>query len=474
MQETMRGEAISPARRIRRALMSTAADAPAVEVPLLRSRARAVRAVAADVRDTLEVFVVTRLLVWLVAVAGSSLVNFAGSGNSYRHDIPGLSHPFGGLAGSLFTPLARWDAVWYLGIAHHGYTVEAGGAARSTAFFPLYPLLVRIFAGLSRSPGALLVASYVVSLAAFAGALYILHRLVSLELGRPLARPTLLLLAVFPGSLFFSAPYSESIFLLLSVGAFYAARTGRFAWAGCLAAAASATRSEGLVLMLPLAWMYLYGPRSDKAPGDPLPIDRLRRLHLWRLAPRYRVRRDILLIALAPLGLAAYSLHLALSVNDGFAYMHLEREWFRSFAGPLGGVWQGTVAAFDGVLQLVSGSRTHHYFAAAGGSPFVAAGHNIGLFVFLVFAVVASVGVCRRLPAPYAVYVAAALALPLSFPVGPQPLMSLPRFLAVLFPIFMWLALVTSTRRRRDAVVAVSALLLGIATVEFASWHWVA
>src|SRR5947209_12348954 len=336
MQENMRGEAISPARRIRRALLSATADAPAVELPLLAARVRAARGIASNLRETLEVFVVTRLLVWAVGVAGSSLVSFAGSGNSYRHNIPGLSHPFGGLAGSLFSPLARWDAVWYLGIAHHGYTIEAGGAARSTAFFPLYPLLVRIFAGLSRSPAALLVASYVVSLAAFAGALYLLHRLVSLELGRPLARPTLLLLAVFPGSLFFSAPYSESVFLLLSVGAFYAARTGRFAWAGCLAAAASATRSEGLVLMLPLAWMYLYGPPTDRPPGGPLPIDRLRRLR-----PRFRVRRDILLIALAPLVLAAYSLHLALSVNDGFAYKYLEREWFRSFAGPLGGIWQG-------------------------------------------------------------------------------------------------------------------------------------
>src|SRR5437660_1226444 len=180
----MRREAISPARRIRRAFVGAAGEGPALELPLLGSRARAM---AADVRETLEVFVVTRGLVWAIAVAASAIVGSAGSGNRFKHDIPGLSHPFGGLAGTLFSPLARWDAVWYLGIAHHGYTIEAGGAARSTAFFPLYPLLVRVFAGFSRSPGALLVASYVVSLAAFAGALYLLHKLVSLELGRPLA-----------------------------------------------------------------------------------------------------------------------------------------------------------------------------------------------------------------------------------------------------------------------------------------------
>ena len=67
-----------------------------------------------------------------------------------------------------------------------------------------------------------------------------------------------------------------------------------------------------------------------------------------------------------------------------------------------------------------------------------------------------------------------ALLLPLSFPVDPQPLMSLPRFLAVLFPIFMWLALVCEERRLTDRGAAVSALGLGLFTAQFATWHWIA
>ena len=102
-------------------------------------------------------------------------------------------------------------------------------------------LLVAVFAALSFGPatGGLAAenaakfdtppAAYAVALAAFLGALTLLHRLVSLELGRPLARPVLLLLAVFPAALYFGAPYAESLFLLLAVGAFYAARTGRWA-----------------------------------------------------------------------------------------------------------------------------------------------------------------------------------------------------------------------------------------------------
>ena len=127
------------------------------------------------------------------------------------------------------------------------------------------------------------------SLAAFLGALVLLYRLVSLELGRPIAQPALLLLAVFPAAVFFGAPYSESLFLLLAVGAFYAARTGRWAWAGAAAAGAAATRSSGVLLLLPLAMLWWSSGRGASAPRAG------RRL------------RDAAWLLLAPLGLAAYA-----------------------------------------------------------------------------------------------------------------------------------------------------------------------
>ena len=87
------------------------------------------------------------------------------------------------------------------------------------------------------SEAALLVSAYVVSLACFAGALWLLAAAGRARAGpRVAAARRVWLLALFPASLFFGAPYSESLFLLVSVGAFYAARTGRWAWAGALAA----------------------------------------------------------------------------------------------------------------------------------------------------------------------------------------------------------------------------------------------
>ena len=360
------------------------------------------------------------------------------SGNEGNFDVPSLTHPLGGA----FASLARWDSTWYLGIAHGGYS-----GAGSAAFFPLYPLLVRSVVAVS-SPAALLVASFVVSLACLFGALRVMERLVTLELGSEVGRRSVLLLAFFPGALWLGVPYSESLFLLLSVAAFWFARTDRWALAGLMAALASATRSAGIVLVLPLL------------------------LLSWRRRPRRL--QNLAWIGLAPLGLFAYSVYLSLSMGDGFAYLHLQDVWFRSFAGPFGGVWDGAVAAWDGLRQVLSGSRTHVYFTAAGGDPIAVGWHNLELFGFLVFAAVAVVGVWRRLPAAYGAYVVAALALPLSFPVGPQPLMSLPRFLAVLFPIFMWLALVCRTPRRQTVALALLATGLVVFTARYATWHWVA
>src|SRR3954454_6328470 len=396
------------------------------------------RRVEGALRSSALTFAWTRLLVLAVALLAVALFG-VDAHNESLFDSPALTHPF---FDSLLSPLARWDSVWYLGIAHDGYS----GA--STAFFPLYPLLVRAFA-VSGSPGALLVSAYFVSLASLFGALWVMHRLVALELGsEAVARSAVLLLAVFPAALWVGAPYSESLFLLLSVGAFYAARTGRWWLAGALAALAAATRSAGIVLLVPLLVLW------------------------WKSRPRRAA--SVGWLALAPLGLAAYSLYLALAVGDGFAYLHLQDVWFRSFAGPFGGVWDGAVAAWDGLRQVVSGSRTHVYFTAAGGDPIAVGWHNLELFGFLVFAVVAVVGVWRRLPRAYGAYVIAALALPLSFPVGPQPLMSLPRFLAVLFPLFMWLAMACRSRRRRLFALAVLTASLVAFTARYATWHWVA
>ena len=411
-------------------------------------------------RAAVRIGLSTRAVVLLVAVfAALSFVPASGGlarENADKFDEPALTHA---LADPLLAPLARWDSVWYLRIADSGYggngslrsghrPLLAQDSAPRAAFFPLYPLLVRaVGTAFGGSHAALLVAAYLVSLVAFLAALVLLHRLTVLELGRPLARPTLLLLAVFPAALYFGAPYSESLFLLLAVGAFYGARTDRWAWAGACAGLASGTRSAGLLLLVPLALIW------------------------WSSRPRRP--RDAGWLALAPVGVAAYAAWLGLVEGDALRFLDVQEAWSRELVLPLAGAWDGLVAAVDGVRQLASGSRTPVYFEAAAGDPFRIAAVNVMLFATLVFAAVACVGVLRRLPRPYGVWIGVSLVLPLSFPVTPQPLMSLPRFVSVLFPIFMWLALVCEERRATDLVAVASAVGLGLFTAQYASWHWI-
>jgi Mannosyltransferase (PIG-V) len=392
------------------------------------------------------------LLAWVAGVVGWLALGRAPGTEVF--DPFGLTEPFGAAGDLLTGPLARWDSAWYLAIATDGYD------ATRAAFFPLYPLLAAVAGSPLRSP---LLGGAVVSLACFAAGLWAVGRLAAIELGPALARPSMLLVAFFPTAFFFPAVYSESLFLACSAGAFLAARTGRWWLAGALGACGAATRSAGVLLVVPLLLLWCYGPRADRPPA-------VRRG--WRPAYALTGRATACLLPLA--GLAAYLVYLAAAIGDAGAPFRVQDAWHRELAVPFSAAWDGVVAAWDGARQLLSGSRTPVYFTEAGGDPFEVARRNLVNLPFLVFAVVALAGALRRLPIAYGAWAAVALTLPLSVPVGPQPLMSLPRFLAVLFPLQLWLALWSSERRRFELVLAGSAAAMGCLAAVFASWRWVA
>jgi len=293
---------------------------PAVDAPRPRATDRLSRCrqrLAADIRalDPAQVTAVrevwralwsSRLLVW---VAGMSAVLALGDGPVRNAFNPhGVTRGFGWLGDLLAAPAARWDAAWYLVIAHYGYRPDLSAFTSSrTAFFPLYPLGLSAIAHTGVPP---ILAGVLLSTAALAVALYGIHRLTTLELGRPgraaiggagaavgageVARLAVMITAFAPMAFYFSADYSESLYLALSVGVFLCAREGRWVWVGVFGALAAATRSTGLVLMLPAVMLYLYGPREDRHP-DFVALAR------WR--PSYRLRRDFLWLALVPAGL---------------------------------------------------------------------------------------------------------------------------------------------------------------------------
>lgn len=219
---------------------------------------------------------------------------------------------------AVVTSWERQDALWFLRIADSGYAVDDGSAA----FFPLFPLLVRGLGWLLG--GSLLLAAYLVANLALVAALTVLHRLTLLELGSELlARRTLLYLAVFPAAVFLFAPYSESLFLALTVGCLYAARRSAWLPAAALGALASGSRSAGVLLVLPLAVEAVLQHRGSV------------RVTAARLAAA----------AAASLGTAAYLLWWQVVHGDGGRPLAVQRSaWQREPAWP----WQ---TAVDGVQE---------------------------------------------------------------------------------------------------------------------------
>ena len=366
----------------------------------------------------LGIFLWSRAATWVAALFALFWFEPHRHPNAHTWDRPVLHD-----LGSFTDVWARWDSVFFLRIAEHGYD------GTTAAFYPLYPglvaLLGRVFFG------HYVVAGIVVSLAAALGAFLLLQRLAEEHLGADGARRAVLYLAVFPTALFLQAVYSESLHLLLVLAAFVLAERGRFAGAGIVAGLAILTRVTGLALLPALA------------------------LLAWR--NRDRVRSFTGLALAVPVA-AVYPLLLWQQIDDPWAFVHAQERWHRhlSAAGPLGGIW-------DALRHWVPPGADRQHAIAVNGEALVVLALLIALTALA----------WRRFGAPYGLFAAVSLAIPLSLPSDRWPLLSMPRFGLVIFPVFLALAVLGGRPRVHTAIVAVGSLFLGVAAAQWALWQWV-
>ena len=332
----------------------------------------------------------------------------------------------------------RYDAGWYYQIARYGYWFVPGGPSAGIdkpgkiAYFPVYPLLMRYTGRLfGRTPGDLYLGGILVSWVAFAAALVALFWLARLDLPREGARRAALLAAVFPFSFFFGLVYTESVFLLLAVVAFYAFRTRRWMAGGVAGGLATATRVNGILMLIALAWI------AWKNAGD----SRRDRVHA------------ALGLALVPVGIASYSAYVYYLSGHPF-------EWARSISlwgyHPGGPPWTPLAHM---VHQLV----THPYLYLT--TDPIALYDTLYGVTALLFAV-AIPFVWRKLGAVYGLFMLMNLYLPLSSGV----LEGLGRYCSVLFPAFIWLASIRS-RFVYTTLVVVFALFYTLGLALFTTLH---
>ena len=387
------------------------------------------------VRVPVAAFVVSRLLVVLAGVIGVLVLP--------KYD-PAAAHAYAVQLGPLGNLLAgsayRFDGGNYVVIATQGF----GPMSRNLlAFYPLYPLLMRALTPLSGGP---VVAGTLISAVSFLAALIIIHRLTDSHLGRRAADMTTVLLAFAPLSFFFTAVYTESLFLALTAGSMLAAERGRFRLACGLGALATLSRPVGILLVVALA--------------------------VIRRRQARRIDRELMWVAALPITLAGYLLVLTTQGYPLLGPFTAQAAWGRHTAGPLVGVLAAAWTALSGAITLVHGGAVYHPGLGGVFTPGVEA---IVLFGVLILCGLTLVICFRRLPPQYGAFAAAVLLVSLSSPAVGQPLWSFDRFALTMFPLWIaagaWLA---ERRRLRWVVLAVSTVALVFYTLQFSSWAFVA
>jgi len=370
---------------------------------------------SAALRQTMFLFGVTRLLFALVTYFGYILFN------------AGKYSPASVGVGNLLASWDQWDAKWYLGIVQQGYHDPL-----QAAFFPLYPLLVKL-GSLPFGDGVAYPVALVVSNIAFFFALWALRVLAEREVGPEAAARATLYLALFPTALFFFAPYNESLFVLLAVACFLALRRGQWLLAGGVALLAALTRSAGIFLVVPFAIEYA-------------------QQHGWQWR---RARLDALAIILIPLGLGLYSLYCWVQFGDPLAFAHVQIHWGRTLQWPWAGLWNQ--------LVILAHAQPASFFQA----------HNLlDLAATLMMIALVSLG-WRRLPLAYSCYATVLLANFLLFPQAfNDALASNQRFALEVFPAFLTLGLLVRRPAIHQAIVIIFTSLLSLLTLVFITGRW--
>lgn len=187
----------------------------------------------------------------------------------------------------------NFDGVHYLRIAQDGYQAQY-----SQAFFPLFPILVKMFSYVfPRNPSLDLTlytdpsyfySGLILSNMLFLAGLYFFYKLVRLDFDKNVSLLSVIFLLVFPTAFYFCSIYAESLFLLLSVSSIYLIRKNKFFWGAVLIAFATATRVFGLFLIL----VYLIEALKSKN------------------------RTNLLWLLITPLGILAYMLFLKIDFNN--------------------------------------------------------------------------------------------------------------------------------------------------------------
>jgi mannosyltransferase PIG-V len=392
----------------------------------------------------LLVYVTSRLF---YLVAGALFVRVVPVDEFQRitHDVP-----FGTM--NLWS---HWDGEHYAALAAGGYLQPPNNV--SPAFFPLYPLLMRSFTELFGGPlslGTLSAWGVLISLATLPFAFYFVYRIAEEGWGERVAQRTLVALAFFPTAFFFNAVYTESLFLALSAASVWAVRVRKDLLLGCaLAAFAAATRNVGVFLVVPLAYEWLRGGVGREE--------------------GYGWGRAAACLALAPSGLLWYAAYLWLRSGNPFLFYTQQQRWGREATDPLSTLHNALLQGGAGLRRL-SDPKLWADPSLGRIVDQVGAADDAYNLMFLGVAVALLLAGLRVLPLGLSAYAFFLILPPAFFGTAQGPLMGLPRYLLVAFPVFIVLGTLLEDRRLLGGWLVLSGAASLVLCALFVSWRFVA
>ena len=338
---------------------------------------------------------------------------------------------------------SRWDAPHYLDLVVFGYratdagdlfgpngyrSVYPGDLPLYIVFYPLFPWLATVVNFVLNDS---LVSAFVVTTLASMFVAPLLYRLVRHDEEPAVAMRAAWFLLIFPTAYFLHIGYTEALFMALVLGSFLAARTERWWLAGLLGGLAALARVNGLVLIPALAAeafsQWLQRPPEER-----------------------RLRVEWLAIGLVAVGFGVYLGLNQVVYGDPFAFLVPQKEhWFKSLAPP----WEG----IGGVLDWLSSKNPDNVLMQGWME-----------LTFIAIGLVGTIHAALRLRLSWFVWMAGNLLLFVST----SFVMSTPRYVLTMFPLYVSLALLS---RRRVALALISAVSIGALiyfTGRFATGAW--
>lgn len=377
-----------------------------------------------DIMKIIGLFLGWRLFLIIVSIIA---VNFVSLGYKDRF----LGGGFGNysIAPGVFS-WANFDGEHYLSLSIIGYK------GLEQAFFPVYPLAMSFIAKpfIYDFSSALLystLAGLLISHLSLLLALIILYDLLKIDYSKKIVFLTLLLILIFPTSFFFGAVYSEAVFLLFSVAAFYSARKGRWFLAGFFGGVASATRIFG-ILLLPA---FILEARQQQVPI-----------------------KNFFWFFLIPFGLLGYMMYQWVNVGDPLAFYHLQKivgEQHQSGLTPLPQVY------FRYIKMIITANIQNPIFQTT----------ILEFIVGILFFLLPIYGYFKKIRWSYIFFALAGFLLPTiqgSFS-------SVPRYVIVFFPSFLVLAIWLDNRSKFVQAIILLGLVSGLSleSILFLRGYWV-